>query len=80
MPSLHNAARYLVREYGFTPIYTDDPMFQDPIILASQSELFETLHVLMCTATGQDPTYVSVRRVVDWVSGAVDWKSMKAHA
>jgi hypothetical protein len=80
MPSLLNAAKYLVKEYGFALIYLDEPMFQDPIVPASQAELFESLHVLMCAATGQDPTYVSVRRVVDWIGQAVDWKSMKAHA
>ena len=80
MPNLLNAAKYLVREHGFTPIYLDDPMFQDPIILASQSQLFEALHILMCAATGEDPTYISARRVVDWVAQAVDWKSRAANA
>lgn len=49
------------------PIYLDDPMFPDPIIPAAQSELFESLHILMCAATGSDPAYVNVRRVVDWL-------------
>jgi len=80
MPNLLNAAKYLAKEYGFAPIYLDNPIFQDPIILASQGELFESLHILMCAATGADPAYVNVRRVVDWVSQAVDWKSMAAHA
>jgi len=80
MPNLLNAAKYLAKEYEFAPIYLDNPIFQDPIILASQSELFMSLHILMCAATGEDPTYISVRRVVDWVNQAVDWKKMAAHA
>jgi hypothetical protein len=76
MPSLLSAARYLVKEYGFAPIYIDEPMFPDPIVSASQSGLFESLHILMCAATGADPAYVSVRRVVDWVAQ----KSLAANA
>jgi len=69
MPSLLSAARYLVKEYGFAPIYLEDgPLFPDPIIPASQSELFSALHILMCAATGDDPAYPSVRRVVNWVA------------
>ena len=68
MASLLNAAKYLVAEHGFTPIYLDEPMFPDPIVPASQSETFQALHTLLCAATGADPAYVSVRRVVDWVA------------
>ena len=68
MASLLNAAKYLIAEHGFTPIYLDEPMFPDPIIPASQSETLQALHTLLCAATGADPAYVSVRRVVDWVA------------
>jgi hypothetical protein len=76
MASLLNAAKYLVSEYGFSPIYLNEPMFPDPIIPASQSELFQSLHTLMCAATGEDPAFVSIRRVVDWVAQ----KGVSAHA
>lgn len=68
MASLLSAARYLVSEYNFAPIYLNEPMFPDPIIFASQAELFESLHILMCLATGEDPAFISVRRVCDWVA------------
>lgn len=76
MASLLSAARYIVRTHGFTPIYLSDPLFPDPVIPASQSQTFETLHTLMCAATGEDPAFISVRRVVDWVSQ----KAMAANA
>jgi len=76
LSTLLNAAKYLAKEYGFAPIYLDEPMFPDPIIPASQSSLFEALHILLCAETGADPTYISVRRVVDWMAQA----SMAAHA
>jgi hypothetical protein len=68
MASLLNAAKHLVAAHGFTPIYLDEPTFPDPIISASQGATFQALHILMCAATGEDPAYVSVRRVVDWVA------------
>jgi hypothetical protein len=55
MPTLH-------------PIYLDEAMFSDPIISASEAELFQSLHTQMCAETGADPAYVSVRRVVDWLA------------
>jgi len=76
MPSPRSAARYLVKEYGFAPIYLDEPQFPDPIIPASQAALFDALHILMCAATGDDPAFISVRRVVDWVAQ----KGMAANA
>jgi hypothetical protein len=67
MPSLLNAARYLAKEHGFTPEYVDSLMFPDPVVLASQRDTFQALHILACAATGCDPVYVSVRRVTDWL-------------
>ena len=32
MASLLNAAKYLIDEHGFTPIYLDEAMFPDPIV------------------------------------------------
>ena len=55
MPTLH-------------PIYLDEAMFPDPIISASEAGLFQSLHIQMCAETGADPAYVSVRRVIDWLS------------
>ena len=68
MACLLSASKYIVSEYGFTPEYIDEPMFPDPIIPASQAQTLQTLHTLMCCATGEDPTYISARRVVDWVT------------
>jgi hypothetical protein len=50
------------------PIYLDDALAPDPIISADESELFQSLHIQMCAETGADPAYISVRRVVDWLS------------
>ena len=72
---LLNAAKYLAKEYGFAPVYLDEPMFPDPVIPASQSGLFEALHILLCAETGADPAYISTRHVVNWVVQ----KSMAAH-
>lgn len=50
------------------PIYLDEAIFPDPIISASDAEIFQSLHIQMCAETGADPAYISVRRVVDWLS------------
>lgn len=71
MLNLLHAAQYLVSEYGFSPIYLDEPMFSDPILAAKDAVTFEALHTLMCADTGADPTYVSIRRVMDWLGNAV---------
>jgi hypothetical protein len=76
MPSLLSAAKYLVREYGFTPIYNDDPIFSDPVIPASQQMTFAALNLLASVATDQDIMYVNVRRVTDWLGQ----KSLAANA
>lgn len=67
MKTLLNAARYLVKEHGFTPITLDEPMFDDPIVLASQRDTFDALHILASVANSTDATYISVRRVTDWL-------------
>lgn len=50
------------------PIYLDDATSPEPIILASEAELFQSLHLQMCAETGADSAYISVRRVVDWLN------------
>lgn len=67
MPSLLSAAKYLVNQYGFTPIYNDDSFFSDPMVLASQSETFQALHIMASAANGTDPAFVSVKRVTAWL-------------
>lgn len=68
MPSLLSAAKYLVKEYGFTPIHNDDAIFSDPMVLASQSTTFQALHLMQCVANDTDPAYVSVKRVTEWLN------------
>lgn len=67
MPSLLNAAKYLAKEHGFTPVYTNDPLFDAPLVLASQRNTFDSIHLLSCLANDTDVTYVSTRRVTDWL-------------
>jgi hypothetical protein len=67
MPSLLSAAKYLVKTYGFTPIYDDEPMFSDPVVLASQQETFAALHILASIATDSDTRFISVKRVMNWL-------------
>lgn len=50
------------------PIYFDDAMFPDPIISADEAELFQSLHIQMCAEIEADPAFISIRRVVDWLS------------
>ena len=64
---------------NLNPIYLDDAMFPDPIILASEGELFQSLHIQMCAEAGADPAFISVRRVVDWLNNATP-KTKAAHA
>jgi len=66
--TLLSAAKYLVKEYGFTPRFIDDSMFPDPIVAASQRDTFHALHILACAANGTDPSFISVRRVTDWLA------------
>jgi hypothetical protein len=66
--TLLNAAKYLVKEYGFAPIYIDEPMFNDPIVSASQSDTFDALHLLASVANGTDAKLISVRRVTEWLA------------
>jgi hypothetical protein len=64
-------------------VWLDEPMFPDPIVKAEDAETFQSLHMLMCRATGSDPSYVSVRRVADWLGayeGGYDFKAKAAHA
>jgi len=68
MPSLLSAAKYLVKQYGFTPIYNDDSFFGDPMVPVSQSETFQALHIMASAANGTDPAFVSVKRVTAWLS------------
>lgn len=68
MATLLNAAKYIAKDRGFSPVYNDEPMFDDPIVPASQGEAFSTLHLLLCLAHGTDPAYVSVKRVTDWLN------------
>jgi hypothetical protein len=67
MPSLLSAAKYLVRQYGFTPMYNDDVFFGDPMVPAPQSETFQALHILASAANDTDPAFVSVKRVTAWL-------------
>ena len=67
MATLLNAAKYLANDRGFAPVYNDEPMFDEPIVPASQGDLFSALHLLTCIANGTDPAYVSVKRVTDWL-------------
>lgn len=66
--TLLSVAKYLVKEYGFTPKYVDDLMFPDPIVLASQRDTFHALHLLSSVANGTDPSLISVRRVTNWLA------------
>jgi len=68
MPSLLSAAKYLAKTHGFTPIYTDDPMFDAPIVLASQRDTFDAIHILSCVAEGRNPILVNAQRVTDWLN------------
>ncbi len=67
MPSLLSAAKYLAKTYGFTPIYTGEPMFSDPLVLASQRDTFAALHILASAANDTDVRFINVKRVVDWL-------------
>ena len=68
MPSLLAAAKYLVNQYGFTPICNDDLMFGDPMVPLAQSETFQALHLMASLDNGTDPAFVSVKRVTAWLS------------
>lgn len=68
MPSLLSAAKYLAKTHGFTPIYTDDPMFDAPIVLASQRDTFDAIHILSCMADGHDIRFVNVQHATDWLN------------
>ena len=68
MPSLLSAAKYLAKTHGFTPIYTDDPAFDAPIVLASQRDTFDAIHILSCMADGHNVKYVNVKHATDWLN------------
>jgi hypothetical protein len=69
MSKLLNAAMHLIVGSGMQFVYLDDDaMFPDPIVRAKDADTFQAIHLLMCADTGADPTYVSVRRVVDWLN------------
>lgn len=68
MPSLLSAAKYLVNQYGFTPMTFNDSFFDDPVVPASQGETFQALHLMACLANGTDPAFVSVKRVTAWLN------------
>jgi hypothetical protein len=68
MPSLLSAAKYLAKTHGFAPIYSDDPMFDAPIVLASQRDTFDAIHILSCLADGSDIRLVNVKHATDWLN------------
>jgi len=70
MPSLLSAALTLFLDARCNLIYLDDTAFFDPIVPAEHAELFQTLNILCCADTGTNPTYYSVRRIVNWLSKA----------
>jgi hypothetical protein len=78
MLNLLHAAQYLFLDSQMEFIWLDEPMFSDPIVAAKDAETFEALHALMCADTGADPTYVSVRRVADWLSEGYTARKAKA--
>jgi hypothetical protein len=80
MSNLLKQAQYLFLDSGMEFIWLDEPMFSDPIVSAKDAETFETLHAMMCADTGADPSYVSTRRVADWLSGGLTARSRAAHA
>lgn len=64
---LLNAARHLAEDRNFSPIYDTNEMFDSPVVLASQRDTFESLHLLSSLANSSDPALISVQRVVDWL-------------
>lgn len=68
MSSLLSAAKYLAKTYGFTPIYTADPAFTAPIVLASQRDTFDAIHLLSCLADGHNPAFINVQHATDWLN------------
>jgi hypothetical protein len=68
MSSLLSAARYLAQTHGFQPIYSDDPMFDAPVVLASQRDTFDAIHILSCLADGSDIRFVNVKHATDWLN------------
>ena len=70
MPSLLSAALGLFLDARCNLIYVDDAAFPDPIVPAEHAELFQTLNILFCADTGTNPTFYSVRRILNWLSKA----------
>lgn len=43
-------------------------MFDAPIVLASQRDTFDAIHILSCMADGHDIRFVNVKHVTDWLN------------